>query len=162
MGIMVFGSANFEGIPLETLIKDYRKQTDFEALENIENIKDDFLNYLAKITPNIGFNKIDSYLDNFEEMILKQIEDFGNDAVIDNINLCRNDTIFPFLKSNYGDGNFNERFQKILLNFKDDENMPSLDSLKNIFVIFVDFKVQGLLWLVSIKMISFHHICLSI
>lgn len=143
MGIMVFGSANFEGIPLETLIKDYRKQTDFEALENIENIKDDFLNYLAKVTPNTGFNKIDSYLDNFEEMIVKQIEDFGNDVVIDNMNLCRNDTIFPFLKSDYDYGNFNERFQKILLNFKDDENMPSLDSLKKYFCYFCGFQSTG-------------------
>lgn len=51
MGIMIFGSADFKNIPLETLIKEYRKKTNFKQLKNISNIKENFLKYLVNVTP---------------------------------------------------------------------------------------------------------------
>ena len=51
MGIMICGKGKFVNLPLETLIKEYRKKTDFKNLKHIINIKEDFLNYLRKVTP---------------------------------------------------------------------------------------------------------------
>ena len=48
MGVMIFGSANFENIPLETLIKEYRKITNFKENNDIISIKNNFLDYLGK------------------------------------------------------------------------------------------------------------------
>lgn len=52
IGIMIFGSADFENIPMETLIKEFKRKTDFNKINDIESIKNEFLIYLAKNTPN--------------------------------------------------------------------------------------------------------------
>ena len=54
-GIMIYGNGNFEDIPLETLINDYSDKTNFNQLDNILDIKDDFLEYLGRVTPKTDF-----------------------------------------------------------------------------------------------------------
>ncbi len=39
MAMMIFGAATFGSISLESLIKDYKKQTNFKELDNILKIK---------------------------------------------------------------------------------------------------------------------------
>ena len=58
MGMMIFGNANFQNIPMETLIKQYSKKTNFKKLKSIENIQKDFLIYLAEITPHFDFKRV--------------------------------------------------------------------------------------------------------
>lgn len=67
MGIMIFGSANFGRVPMETLIKEFRSKTNFEQLANIENIKNEFLSYLDNISNE------DTSID-----IFKELDDFKN------------------------------------------------------------------------------------
>lgn len=57
MGIMVFGTSTFEGIPLETLIKEYRRNINFDSINSISDIKKDFLKYIASETTNTNFDK---------------------------------------------------------------------------------------------------------
>lgn len=57
MGIMIKGAMEFENIPLETLIGEFKKEIlDFETVENIKN---DLLNYLSKKT---DYTTLDEYL----------------------------------------------------------------------------------------------------
>lgn len=71
MGIMVFGTSTFDGIPLETLIKEYRRSTDFESINSISDIKKDFLNYIASETTNTNFDeKIESSKDKFHRFFI--------------------------------------------------------------------------------------------
>ena len=58
MGVMIYGNGNFEGIPLETLINDYSDKTNFNQLDNIFDIKDDFLEYLGRVTPKTDFKSL--------------------------------------------------------------------------------------------------------
>ena len=72
MGMMIFGNANFQNIPMETLIKQYSKKTKFKKLKNIGNIQDDFLKYLSNVTPPFDFKK--AIKDNLDDY-LKEVED---------------------------------------------------------------------------------------
>lgn len=49
MAMMIFGTATFGSISLETLIKEYKKQTDFRELDDIIQIKENFIEYLNNI-----------------------------------------------------------------------------------------------------------------
>ncbi len=70
MGIMIYGKAKFGNLPLETLIKEYSKKTDFKNLKNIINIKEDFLRYLRKISPiQSPYQMIKEDLSLFEDFI---------------------------------------------------------------------------------------------
>ena len=79
MGMMIFGNANFENIPMETLIKEYSKKTDFKKLKDIIAIKNDFLNYLGSVTPSFDFKKniddnFDKYVDNLKHNDLRALQ----------------------------------------------------------------------------------------
>jgi ATP-dependent protease HslVU (ClpYQ) peptidase subunit len=47
VGIMVYGTIDFMGLPLETLIKQYRKQTAGKTLLKISDYKSDFITWLG-------------------------------------------------------------------------------------------------------------------
>lgn len=55
VGIAIYNSLNFEGIPWETLIKVYRKQLGKKKFDTIEKYKKNFIDFLLKnldlITP---------------------------------------------------------------------------------------------------------------
>ena len=75
MGIMIFGSADFENIPMETLIKEFKRKTEFEKCNDIEMIKDEFLKFLSENTPKTDMkNKIEITLPlfkNFSEIVIE-------------------------------------------------------------------------------------------
>ncbi len=48
VGIMVYGGANFMGVPWETVIKMYRVKLGSTALASVENYADDFVSFLQK------------------------------------------------------------------------------------------------------------------
>ncbi|WP_407380389.1 hypothetical protein [Methanobrevibacter sp.] len=83
MAIMMYGSANFENIPMENLIADFINTTNFEEVDDVEKVKSLFLDFLAQNTPKHNFKKdIESRLDIFK----KEITDYFarlNDEEID-------------------------------------------------------------------------------
>lgn len=54
VGIAIYGSAQFMGIPWETLIKIYRKQLKDKKFDTIEKYKFDFISFLSKNIDFIG------------------------------------------------------------------------------------------------------------
>lgn len=47
VGMMIYGSANFMGVPMETIIKSYRTQLGDRPLQNIERYGESFMDYLS-------------------------------------------------------------------------------------------------------------------
>ncbi len=75
MGIMIFGSADFENIPMETLIKEFKRQTDFKEQTNIQMIKETFLKFLSENTPKTNINsKIEIALPLFKNFIKMELD----------------------------------------------------------------------------------------
>lgn len=73
IGIAIYGSSHFVGIPWETLIKMYRKQLKEKKFDTVEKYKLDFLSFLSKnaglITPASRENSFYSFaLTGFNEL----------------------------------------------------------------------------------------------
>jgi hypothetical protein len=49
-GIMINGNADFQDVPMETLINEFKFKTNFRQIQTIEEIKDRFINFLSKNT----------------------------------------------------------------------------------------------------------------
>ena len=96
MGIMIFGNSDFDNFPIETLIKEFKKESDFAELKNIKNIQKEFVRFLSKVTPPTDFkNLIDDNLEyykefleeNFESLTPEEFDNFINSYVPnDNLN----------------------------------------------------------------------------
>ena len=79
--IMVNGYADFENIPIETLIGEFKIKTDFRKIKTIEEIKNRFLTFLSNNTsPNHG---IEELLENFKKELIFKIHENGFDEVIE-------------------------------------------------------------------------------
>ncbi len=101
IGMMIFGNANFDNIPMETLIKEYSKKTDFKKLKSLEVIQKDFLNYLARVTPHFDFKKV----------------------IWDNL-----DDYVGYLKEKFKDVT-KEEFSEFISNFKFDESLYFIENI---------------------------------
>ena len=79
ISIMIYGNSEFCNIPLENIISEYKKKTDFKKIDTVVKVKKDLLNFINK---SLKSQKIEKYLN--EE--LKQFKlEIKND--LDNINL---------------------------------------------------------------------------
>lgn len=100
MGMLIFGNANFDFIPMETLIKQYSKKADFKNLKNISEIQKDFLKYLGDVTPPFDFKKaIEENLDEYTLELNKKFDNIGKDEFDSIINEFENDDSLNFLTS---------------------------------------------------------------
>ncbi|HEX2846257.1 MAG TPA: hypothetical protein VHN59_06890 [Chitinophagaceae bacterium] len=54
VGIAIYSSADFLGIPLESAIKLYRQKLKDKSFSTIEGYKNDFLVFLKSLVPNVG------------------------------------------------------------------------------------------------------------
>lgn len=100
MGMLIFGNANFDFIPMETLIKQYSKKADFKNLKNISEIQKDFLKYLGDVTPPFDFKKaIEENLEEYTLELNKKFDNIGKDEFDSIINEFENDDSLNFLTS---------------------------------------------------------------
>lgn len=49
--LMINGNMEFEKIPMETIIQEFIRDTEFEKIKTIEEIKNKFIDFLAKYCP---------------------------------------------------------------------------------------------------------------
>lgn len=140
MGIMIFGSAEFNSIPLETLIKEYRKQTNFEKLGDIIKIKESFIDYLGETTEDTTFSNWDYELKTFKNVVLDLLKDKSEKEVMNHIiNSSANMEIFPFLKGEHLDDKFEELSQELCEKGIDVDD----DALKRYFSALSAFSSSG-------------------
>ncbi|SDA62733.1 hypothetical protein [Methanobrevibacter millerae] len=134
MGMMIYGSADFEKIPMETLIKEYRKRTDFEE-KDIISIKDDFLEFLGKNTPNSDFESmIESGLELFKPLIVRQMENYEG-SLVDFLKSRVTQDLPDFLNDyNQIIKQYDNEFEEIIPDYVEDEHHDEIVTLlKNIF-----------------------------
>ena len=81
--MMVYGNSDFENIPLENIISEYCKKTDFRKTDSVLKVKDDFLNY---INNNLKTETIEEYLNvhlnAFKKEISKELENIDLKCLI--------------------------------------------------------------------------------
>jgi len=73
VGIMNFGNSHFMGIPIETIIKTYRKKLGKKSFESIEGYANDFFQYLETLSDIIDEDAQRSLFDAFSKGFLKTI-----------------------------------------------------------------------------------------
>ena len=98
MAMMIFGAATFGSISLESLIKDYKKQTDFEELDDILKIKKSFIEYLKNILYKISDFEYKFTL--FKENLLKKLNYDSMENIIKYLDNYKDEEILPFLENN--------------------------------------------------------------
>lgn len=129
MGIMIFGKANFVSIPMETIIKEYRRKRNFKELENIMEIKKDFIEYLSELPYSTDFLEIEKELDVFKRHLLDNLNELSKKELDGKIKSLRDVEIFSFIK---GHG-VNKKFEDIYRELSEKEMELSIDTLKKWF-----------------------------
>lgn len=76
ISMMIYGNSDFSGIPLENIISEYKKKTDFKKVNTILKVKKNFLKFVNKSLNTIT---IEEYLNNelkkFKEEIKNDINE---------------------------------------------------------------------------------------
>lgn len=82
-GVMFNGKADFEDLSMETLIGLFKKEADFEQLGSIENIKNEFINFISKTTKHTPINEyLKEVIDRFRDDLTFKISKSSFDKVI--------------------------------------------------------------------------------
>lgn len=107
--IMFNGNADFENFSMETLISKFTNTADFEKLETIEKVKDEFLRFLSLNTQSTDVNEyLEDILYYFKEDLISKIDSNGFEEVIGN---ARRKKVLPFIKDY---SNFSGEFLDII------------------------------------------------
>lgn len=136
MGVMIYGNGNFGDIPLETLINDYSDKTDFNKLDNILDIKDDFLEYLGRVTPKTDFkNIIEENIQVFHQSVGSKINQMSRANFEDFINFCSNIELPSFLEDFDEINNYDDIFKSIIPYYVESDDFKKvIYSLKRCFL----------------------------
>ena len=106
-GIMINGLMEFEGIPLETLIGEFKQN--LNECDEIKKIKDEFLDFLSKNTPHTPIDKyLTEVLESFKIRLIELIQDNGFKQTIDNSSF----KMIPDFIKKYS--NFDNEFNEII------------------------------------------------
>ena len=123
MGIMIFGNANFDIFPMETLIKEFKKNQDFKKLNNIQRIHDAFIEYLATVVPSTDSKAmIDHHIQSYREYLTKKFSSISQMEFDEFIGEYVHVDYLDFI---YGIDEFNSydwNFEVILPDFVEDED----------------------------------------
>ncbi len=109
MAIMIFGTATFGSVSLESLIRDYRKQNNFKELEDILLIKKSFINYLNNISYEV--TDFEYKLALFKENLLHRLDYTSNNDLSEFLYNYKDMEILPFLENN---PSFDVEFEDII------------------------------------------------
>lgn len=79
VGIMIYGNSAFQGIPWETLIKEFRKKLSTTKYDSLQDYSDQFIDFLIHdnglLNPNDEHNFFLFYLNDYFEFIVNQIRE---------------------------------------------------------------------------------------
>ena len=138
-GIIIFGSADFENIPMETLIKEFKRTTDFKKENDILKIKDKLLKFLSENTPKTNMeNNIKILLPLFKNFIKIEFENIktGNfeEFILNQGKRKLPDFLFEIKELN----NYEYEFDEIIPQDINEDKQEILNkSLRNIFFDFM-------------------------
>ena len=135
--MMINGNADFENVPIETLISEFRFKTNFRKIGTIKGIKDEFINFLSKNTDHSSTDEfLEKTLTSFKENLILEIEEEGFDNVISG---KQRKKICPFIEKY---SNYDEEFDDILPDDVDKEQYKKI--LWEMFSFELQFEVTGI------------------
>ena len=139
MGIMIFGSADFENIPMETLIKEFKRKTDFKKNSDINLIKNAFLKFLSQNTQKTDIeNKIKITLPLFKNFIKSELKNRNANNIEEFILSQGNRDLPDFLNKIDELINYNYEFEDLIPNeINEDKHEILIESLKKIYFDFI-------------------------
>lgn len=115
--MMINGNADFMKVPMETLIGEFKFKTNFRKIGTIEEIKDNFIDFLSSHTePSTTDEFLEKALEPFKGNLRYQIYQYGFDNIIGE---KRRKNICPFIK-NYS--HFEDEFDDIIPEGRDKEH----------------------------------------
>lgn len=151
MGIMIYGNANFMEMPMESLIKEYRKICETKEYKTVKEFADNFMIFLkdysfSKSDPKEIFEK---YLNDFKD---KMPDDFINelindtDDILNKLNSQFDKKFLNFLKSKeYGE--YDHFFDKIIgdnPNVYSKQKIKIKEILQKYFIVFLLLQSTGI------------------
>ena len=80
--IMINGLIEFESVPLETLIGEFKQN--MGEFNDIGKIKEEFINFLSKNTPHTPTDYLTEVLESFKIRLYESIQEDGFKYTIDN------------------------------------------------------------------------------
>lgn len=84
-GVMINGLIEFEGITMETLIKQFKREENFKDIKTIEEIKNRFIGYLSRNTDHTGINEyLKPIINNFKHDLYLKINESSFEHVMNN------------------------------------------------------------------------------
>ncbi len=136
MGMMIFGNANFDNIPMETLIKQYSKNADFK--KSIGNTIGEYADELKEKFSNISEEEFNKFIDEIEiddsldfvkslpefGLIDSLIEDILPNFVLDN----EKDDLIIVLKMNFFMKMLSSSTGVVIAGFNEEDLFPSFVS----------------------------------
>ena len=139
IGIMINGNVDFQNIPLETLIGEFAKTVDFKKIKTVQQIKDQFLNYLSINTNYTTFNDyLISILHNFKKELIEEIKEYGFEETLSYYS--EKDASY-FINNNE---NYNTEFYEIIPQDKNKEEVNM--RIWRIFSYYFSFEGTGIIF----------------
>lgn len=82
VGIMVYSNADFMGYPMETIIKEYRKELGNKSFPRLEDYWDDFIRYLENVySKDNGLDDFYSEIISFISFLDEEIKTLNNEKI---------------------------------------------------------------------------------
>ena len=139
MGIMIYGNAEFMGIPMETLIDEYKKIADFGVNNSVHKIMEDFLDFLENSYHKYADSSINDYyfdFNAFKEKIIQIIENDKSALVNDLLFIDSqvSDEILNLAKEKALFDEHEEIFEELVNNISDLSIENPGDALKKKFI----------------------------
>ena len=115
IALMIYGSSNFEGILMENLISDFKKETDFTKINTVNKIKKELISFIGKRTPNCDIKKYaDEYLNKFQSNVFSLLKNIGVDEFNNNMKHYAALTVPDFIKNSEEYNQYNEFFRDLV------------------------------------------------
>ena len=136
MVISCYGNSDFEDMPLENIISEYIKKTDFEKIDTVTKVKKDFLQYVHKIMPK----------QTIENFIKKELISFKTDiSSLDEEGLKYYSLIKCPTPSNNVFEKYDFEFEDVApKSLNDAEKLQFDENMNNIFVSILLEKLSGI------------------
>lgn len=100
IALMFHGPPIFGGIPMETLISEFKEKTKNERIKSVLDAKSRLLNFIGEVTPKHDLNLfIRNYLEEFKKDLSQYFKTIEKEDFFDEINSYNKKEILPFLKN---------------------------------------------------------------
>lgn len=135
--IAIYGNSDFGEIPLENIISEYVKKTDFKKINTVVKVKKDFLNYIHEIIPK---ETIDEFLRKKIRSFKDEIKDLDEIGLIYYFSKCQEKETMNIFE-NY-EFNFDELLPKDLTKTQKEIFNANMN---NIFLSLVSDELSGII-----------------